>query len=151
MARKPYIAHATVVAALALAAGCAQVPPQYPVPAAERGHLGVLDAAYDRAAWHWVRNADGRSLLSHTSVDKCFLDPDPEQDFKDPGFSLKREVKTIGGTRYEIARLYDKGQFWEAVYLRPGSKAPLLGVYSSGRCQDEAERILQTYEKSTQK
>ena len=41
---------------------------------------------------------------------------------------------------------YEKRDFWEAVYTRRGATAPALGVYAAGRCQDEAERILQSYE-----
>jgi hypothetical protein len=133
-----------------MAAGCAQLRPPTEPPAepAKPGTLGVLDAAYDRTKWRWVPNPDGRLLLTHTEVQKCFIDPDPEHDLHDAGFSRKREDKTIGGTRYVIVSLFEKGEFWEVIYLRTGSRVPLLGVYSTGRCQEEAERILQAYERS---
>lgn len=137
--------------ALVLAAGCAQLPAPFPEPATEPGSLGVLDAAYDRAKWRWVKNPDGRALLMHTELQKCFVDPQPDQDFTDPGFTLTREEKTIGNTRYEVVSVFEKRDFWEAIYMRAGAKAPMLGVYASGKCQDEAERILENYEKRLQK
>ena len=149
---KDIVQRAAVIAALVLAAGCAQTPEPPPLePASAPGSLGALDTAYDRAKWRWVKNADGRALLSHTELQKCFINPKPEQDYKDPGFTMKREEKTIGATRYEVVSVYEKRDFWEAVYLRAGGKTPLLGVYASGQCQEQAERILQAYEKSLQK
>ena len=119
-----------------------------PVPADQPGSLGVLDSTYDRTTWRWVRNPDGRSLLSHATVQKCFVDPRPTDGFNDPGFTLKRERKTIGKTPYEVVNVYQGRAFWEAVYQREGSREPLLGVYSDGACRAEAERILETYERN---
>ncbi len=142
---------AAAVGALLLAAGCTGVspPPQSPKPSplSETGTLGVLDSAYDRSQWRWVKNPDGRSLLSHVTVPKCFVDPDPGQDFGAPDFVLKREQKTIGKTRYDILNVFEGRQFWMAVYQPAGAREPWLGVYSEGRCREEAERILQAYEK----
>lgn len=142
---------AVIAAALVLAAGCAQMTGPSFEPAAEPGSLGALDAAYDRTKWRWVKNIDGRLLLSHTEVGKCFVDPQPDHGFNEPGFSVKRKEKTIGNARYEVVSVFEKQQFWEAIYLRAGSKTPLLGVYSDGACQHEAERILHTYEKTLEK
>jgi hypothetical protein len=47
--------------------------------------------------------------------------------------------------------VYDKEQFWEAVYLRSGTTIPLLGVYAEGACREEAERILDAHEKTLAK
>jgi hypothetical protein len=47
--------------------------------------------------------------------------------------------------------VYEKREFWETLYLRSGAKTPLLGVYSEGPCRQEAERILQNYEKTAPK
>ena len=135
-----------VVALAVIAAGCAQVREPAaldPVPAPK---IGALESAYDRARWAWVRNADGRALLRHTEVRDCFVDPQPPLDVHDPGFTLKRGEKTIGGARYDIVTVYEKRDFWEAVYTRSGAQKPSLGVYAAGRCQEEAERILQAYE-----
>ena len=130
----------------ALLAGCAQTPaPLEPIDAPK---LGTLESAYDRAKWRWVRNPDGRALLTHTELAKCFVDPEPPQDFHGAGFTVKRGAKTIGSARYEVVSVFDKNDFWEAVYVRPGSTRPVLSVYAEGRCQEEAERILQAYEKS---
>ena len=114
----------------------------------EAPKLRMLEGAYDRDKWRWVRNADGRPLLTHTEVSNCFVDPEPPLDVHDAGFTLKRAEKTIAGTRYQIVNVFEKNDFWEAVYVRSGSKAPVLSVYARGRCQDEAERILATYEQS---
>ena len=137
------------VSVLVMAAGCAQLPPPADAPAQppKARTLGVLDAAYDRTKWRWIENADGRVLLTHSEVQECFIDPQPEHDLHDTGFNREREDKTIAGTRYAVVSLFDKGDFWAAIYLRAGSRVPLLGVYSTGRCQEEAERILRTYEK----
>jgi hypothetical protein len=110
--------------------------------------LRTLASAYDPAKWRWVRNADGRPLLTHTEVSKCFVQPEPPIDAYDEDFTLKRGEKTIAGTRYEVTSVYEKNDFWEAVYVRSGSKAPILRVYAQGRCQQEGERILERYEQS---
>ena len=94
-----------------------------------------------------MKNRDGRTLLMHADMAKCFVDPEPPQNFTAPGFRVTRETKTIGGARYEVATAYEGADFWEAVYLRAGSTAPLLGVYAAGKCQQEAERIIENYEK----
>jgi len=57
----------------------------------------------------------------------------------------------IGAARYEIVNVFENRDFWQAVYLRAGSKQPLLGVYAEGRCRSEAERILEAYEASLPK
>jgi hypothetical protein len=130
----------------ALLAGCAQ-PPATPEPM-DAPKLTTLESAYDRAKWRWVRNPDGRALLTHTEIAKCFVDPQPPLDYHDAGFTLKRSEKTIGSARYEVVSVFEKNDFWEAVYVRPGSQRPLLSVYAAGRCQEEAERILFAYEKA---
>jgi hypothetical protein len=137
---------AGVLAIGALLAGCAPSPVTF--EAIEAPKLRTLEGAYDRDKWRWIRNADGRPLLTHTNVAKCFVDPEPPLDVHDVGFTLKRDEKTIAGTRYQIVNVFEKNDFWEAVYVRSGSKAPILSVYARGRCQDEAERILATYEQS---
>jgi hypothetical protein len=132
-----------------LFAGCAQTPtPLEPIDAPK---LGTLESAYDRGKWRWVRNPDGRALLRHTELAKCFVDPEPPHDFRDAGFTVKRSAKTIGSSRYEVVSVYDKNDFWEALYVRPGSARPVLSVYAEGRCQEEAERILLAYERSLTK
>ena len=136
-------------AAIALGAflgGCAPAPPV--LEPIEGPKLGTLERAYDRAKWRWVRNADGRPLLTHSTVAKCFVDPEPPFDAYDASFTLKRSEKTIAGTRYEILSVYEKNDFWEAVYRRAASEKPILSVYAAGRCQREAEDILQAYEQS---
>jgi hypothetical protein len=137
---------AAVAAALTLIAACAQQGRPAPVPADQPGSFGALDAAYDRAKWRWVRNPDGRLLLSHATVQKCFIDPRPHEDFNEPGFAVKRERKTIGKTAYDVLNVLQGSDFWEAVYRREGSREPLLGVYADGACRVEAERILEAYE-----
>ena len=134
-------------AAIVLLAGCAQTgaPPTY--ESIEAPKLGALESAYDRKLWRWVRNPDGRALLTHTRIAQCFVDPQPPLDFHDAAMTLKRHEKTIGNTRYEVVSAYEVRQFWEAVYVRSGSKTPLLGVYAEGPCQQEAEHILAAYEK----
>jgi hypothetical protein len=130
-------------------AGCAhtETPPTVLEPA-PTPKLSVLEQAYDRAKWKWVRNPDGRTLLSHTEIAKCFVDPEPPLDLHDPGFTLKKREKVIGETRYQVIDVYEKRDFWEAIYIRPGAAKPILGVYAAGKCQQEAERILEAYEKS---
>ena len=135
----------------AVAAGCAQLRESItldPIPAPK---IGTLESAYDRAKWAWVRNADGRALLRHTEVRDCFVDPQPPLDVHGAGFTVKRHDKTIGGARYDVVTAYEKRDFWEAVYTRNGASAPALGVYAAGRCQEEAERILQAYEQRREK
>ena len=143
MARS-YVAALSAVAALA--AGCAQVREPGPVEPIPAPTIGTLESAYERARWSWVRNADGRALLKHAEVSDCFVDPRPPLDVHDAGFTLERNEKTIGGARYQVLTVYEKRDFWEAVYTRDGSNTPTLGVYAAGRCQEEAERILQAYE-----
>jgi hypothetical protein len=138
---------AGAAAALLCAAGCANLFAPSPVPMTQPGTLGMLDTAYDRTKWRWVRNPDGRPLLTHVELQKCFVDPDPADDFTEPGFVVKREQKTIGKTHYEVQNVFEGREFWMAVYQPAGSKDPWLGVYSDGRCREEAERILQAYEK----
>jgi hypothetical protein len=133
-------------AVAALLSGCAPMPPTF--ESIEGPKLDRLESAYDRAKWRWVRNPDGRALLTHTEVEKCFVDPQPPVDTYDGAFTLKRGEKTIGSARYEVVTVFEKHEFWEAVYTRSGSSAPILSVYARGRCQDEAERILQRYEAS---
>jgi len=136
----------TVAALGALLPGCSPAPPV--LEPIEGPKLGRLERAYDRTKWRWVRNADGRPLLTHASLAKCFVDPEPPFDAYDASFTVKRNEKTIAGTRYEILSVYERGDFWEAVYRRAGSEKPMLSVYATGRCQQEAEAILQTYEQS---
>jgi len=136
----------------AIAAGCAQ-PPRTPealetVPAPT---VGALQSAYDRSKWRWVRNPDGRALLSHADISPCFVDPQPPLDVHDAGFTLQRSEKTIGGARYTVLDVYEQRQFWEAVYTREGAIRPTLGVYAAGRCREEAERILLRYEEEVSK
>ena len=133
------------VALGAILGGCAQLEPTSLDPIAAP-KIDALESAYDPAKWAWVRNADGRALLRHTEVGNCFVDPQPPLDVHDPGFTLKRHDKTIGGARYDVLTAYEKRDFWEAVYTRNGASAPALGVYAAGRCLEEAERILQSYE-----
>ena len=129
--------------------GCAQTAsPPTSFETIEAPKLRNLENAYDRTKWRWVRNPDGRALLTHTEVDKCFVDPAPPLDSHDPSFSVKRRDTTIGGTRYEVTDVFEKREFWESIYTRAGSREPILGVYAAGRCQQEAERILETYEKA---
>ena len=85
-------------------------------------------------------------LLTHAELPKCFVDPAPPQNFTAPGFRVTRETKTIGNARYEVTTAYEGQDFWEAVYLRAGAVRPLLGVYAGGKCQQEAEKILEVYE-----
>jgi hypothetical protein len=118
---------------------------------APEASLGALDTVYDRSKWQWVINVDGRPLLRHTEVPQCYLDPDPPHHFHEPAFRLKREAKTFGMTRYQVILAYEGEDFWEAVYIPPSSSVPLLGVYAPGRCQEEAERILEVYERQRQR
>jgi hypothetical protein len=138
---------ATLLAVL-LAAGCAHVPGPAPEAVATPSSLGALDSAYDRNQWRWVRNPDGRELLAHTGMQKCFVDPKPQQDFNEPGFLVKRERRTVGSARYDVMNVFEGRDFWIAVYQREGSPAPALGVYSDGRCREAAESILKAYEKA---
>jgi hypothetical protein len=133
-------------AVAALLTGCAPTPEVF--ESIEGPRLGRLESAYNRAKWRWVRNPDGRALLTHNEIEKCFVDPEPPLDVHDAAFTLKRGEKTIGGARYEVVSVFDKQDFWEAVYTRSGSRRPILSVYARGRCQEEAERILQRYEAS---
>jgi len=129
-----------------LVAGCA---PDRPLLEPIQGpKLRTLEGAYDRAKWHWVRNADGRPLLTHNELRECFVQPEPPVDSYAEDFTLKRGERTIAGTRYEVTSVYEKNDFWEAVYVRSGSKAPILTVYAPGRCQQEGEHILERYEQS---
>lgn len=123
--------------ALSMLAGCAGL----------RGG-GVLEGAYDEREWRWIANADGRALLQHQRLDKCFIDPRPDEDFESQGFVVKREQRAIGGTPYEVISLFENGEFWESLYLRSGSKVPLMGVYTAGECQKAAEGILEQYERT---
>ena len=130
----------------ALLTGCAPAP--VTLEPIEAPKLGVLQSAYDHTKWRWVRNPDGRALLTHAEIEKCFVEPEPPLDAYGSGFTLKRDEKTIAGTRYHVVSVFENRDFWEAVYTRSGSQAPLLSVYARGRCQDEAERILRRYEES---
>ena len=135
----------TAIAAFVLwLAGCAQTPA--PVPAESPGSLGVLDGVYDRTQWRWVKNPDGRELLAHTRLAKCFVDPRPDDGFNEPGFTVKREQKTFGAARYSVANVYEGRDFWIAVYRRDGATGPTLGVLSEGQCREAAEGILRAYE-----
>ena len=127
-------------------AGCAAV--QEPGRDETPPERSALSAAYDRSQWRRHTNADGRVLLAHNAISKCFVDPDPSQDFTHPRFSLKRESRTIGSARYDVVHVFDQRQFSEAIYLRSGSSTPVLAVYSAGKCQEDAERMLETYEKT---
>lgn len=130
-----------------LVAACAQVPEAKREPAAAAAPRGI-DSAYDGTRWRWIKNRDGRALLEHAEIAKCFVDPAPPQDFVGTAFRVTKETKTIAGTRYEVTTAYEGQDFWEAVYLRAGSVTPILGVYAAGKCQQEAERIIERYEKT---
>jgi hypothetical protein len=142
------ILRCTLLLAAVLAAGCAHVQEPAPEPAAKAGSRGALDSAYDRNEWRWVRNPDGRELLAHNAISKCFVDPRPQQDFNEPGFTLKREQRTLGSARYNVMNVFEGRDFWIAVYQREGSSTPALGVYSDGRCREAAENILKASEKA---
>ena len=136
------------LAALLTAAGCAGVQEPTEAPAPPEHSANRAGSGDDRSQWRPHTNADGRSLLAHNTIAQCFVDPDPSQDFAYPRFSVKRESRTIRGTRYEVVNVFDQKQFSEAIYLRSGSSTPLLAVYSTGKCQEDAERLLATHEKS---
>jgi hypothetical protein len=112
-----------------LAAGCAEQPVMPP------GDVGAKE-------WRPYRNADGRELLAHTNIEKCYVDPTPPQDFNQRGFTVRREQRTVGVARYDVANVYQDRDFYIAVYRAEGSPTPLLGVYSEGRCREAAERML---------
>lgn len=131
-----------LAAATIVVAGCAGLSGPADAPAT----VSLRDMPYDRSIWRWVNNPDGRQLLSHTTLEKCFVDPQPSLDFNDPDFTLKREEKTIGGARYEIVNVLEQQTFWSGVYTRVGNPKPVLEVYSEGACREAAERILQAYE-----
>lgn len=141
MAIREFILRAAAAAALG---GCASTP--QPAPSGRAGHFGLLDPVYDRNEWRWVTNPDGRELLENTRISKCFVDPKPDLDFNDPGFALKREQKTIGGTSYAVLNVYSGRDLWIATYQRNGVREPLLGVYAEGRCREAAESLLRAYE-----
>src|SRR3989442_15905503 len=101
----PCYANRAAAAALLIAAGCAQQEAER-TPAAEAPTLGVLESAYDRAKWEWVKNADARMLLKHTQLAKCFLDSDPPMHF-DSDLRVTRETKAIGSARYEVVTAYE--------------------------------------------
>ena len=122
--------HRVVLAAALLVTACAEQP-----------------VTRDTAQWRPYKNADGRDLLAHTSIDKCYVDLRPPQDFNQPGFTVKREQKTIRATRYDIANVYEGRDFWMSVYRAAGSPTPLLGVYAQGRCREAAESMLEVVEK----
>jgi hypothetical protein len=134
----------SAVAVAALLAACAQAP----VPTEQPGSFGILDSAYDRAEWRWVDNPDGRKLLENTRIAKCFVDPDPDTDFDEPGFVVERSQKAIGAARYDVTDVREGRDFWIATYRREGAQTPALGVYAEGRCRDAAEKILRAYEKN---
>ena len=142
MARISHVAACAVI----LIAGCAQ-PEGERLSPSEAPSLGVLESAYDRAKWEWVKNADARMLLKHRELAKCFIDPEPPMGLTDPGLNVTRASRTIGTTLYDVSTAYEGKDFWEAVYLRSGSQRPMLGVYAGGACQREAEKILEAYEK----
>jgi hypothetical protein len=131
-----------MLAAIIVLGGCARLsgPGQAPTT------VSLRDMPYDRSTWRWVNNPDGRQLLAHSKLQKCFIDPQPGLEFNDPALTLKREEKTIGGARYEVFNVFEQQTFWSAVYTRAGMSAPVLEVYSEGACRDAAERILQAYE-----
>ncbi|MGZ8263869.1 MAG: hypothetical protein ACXW2I_06695 [Burkholderiales bacterium] len=133
---------------LVLTTGCAGNPfgPHDADALPEARTLGVLEGSYDPRTWRWITNPDGRALLEHARIDKCFIDPHPREALEDQAFTAKREQRTIGRTRYEVVTLLENQELWEVVYLRAGTEKPLLGVYSAGECQREAERILEAYE-----
>jgi hypothetical protein len=138
---QPWLAAWATVLALA---GCAEHAVIQ--PAERAGTLGTLDAAYDRSQWRWVKNPDGRELLEHTQIRKCFVDPKPDSGYNEPGFTMKRDQKTFGAARYNVIYVYEGKDFWIAVYQRDGAQAPALGVFADGRCRDAAENILRAYE-----
>lgn len=140
-----------IVALVLIVAGCADLREPVTLEPIAAPQIGALEAAYDRGKWTWVRNADGRSLLRHAQIGNCFVDPQPPLDAHDPGLRLERGEKAIGAARYGVLTVYEKREFWEAIYTRSGSSTPTLGVYAAGRCQEEAERILHTYEQSRPK
>ena len=141
--------HLFASAVVLLIAACAQAPrtPEA-LESIETPKIGTLETAYDRTKWRWVKNRDGRALLTHTDVPQCFVDPQPPLDVHDAGFTLKRHEKAIGATRYQVVSVYEQRDFWEAIYTRPGARTPTLSVYAEGRCQQEAERILEAYERA---
>lgn len=150
--RWSHFARVIVLSAALAGAGCAPFQTvQDPREPKEVPGLGVLDSAYDRTSWRAFSNPDGRTLLEHTALQKCFVNPQPDPDFETQGFTVKRDEKTIGPTRYQVYSLFEKLDLWEVIYVRAGSKVPLLGVFAAGPCQIEAERILQAYEKALQK
>ena len=133
--------------AAVLVGACAQ-PEGERLPASQAPNLGVLESVYDRAKWEWVKNADARMLLKHRELAQCFLDPEPPMDLNDPGLRVTRANRTFGAARYEVSTAYEGRDFWEAVYVRSGSPRPVLGVYAGGECPQQAEKILEAYEKN---
>jgi hypothetical protein len=142
---RPRFKSLLAASALGLVCACAQQEAER-TPAAEAPTLGTLENVYDRTKWEWVKNPDSRMLLKHRQLAQCFLDPNPPMDFAEPGLRVTRGAKTIGTARYDVVTAYEKQDFWEAVYLRSGSARPMLGVFAGGRCQEEAEKILETFE-----
>ena len=132
----------------AVLAGCAPLA-QTPRPddSVRADKAWPLEGVYDRKQWRWMSNKDGRRLLTHAIIPNCFVDPAPEQDFREPGFRMQASEKTLGGTRYRVVTVYEGRDFWQASYTRGGSGTPLVGTYAAGPCQAELERLIETYEK----
>ena len=99
--------------------------------------------------WRPHRNADGRDLLAHSTIPKCYVDTTPPQDFNQRGFEIRRERKTIGGALYDVANVYQGREFWISVYRAAGAPTALLGVYSEGACREAAERMIEVGSKRT--
>lgn len=128
-------------------AACASSPESIPDPARPDDAPSVLDGTYDPDSWQWQEQSDGAYLLTHDTLEQCFVAVDwPMHAFGNEGESRKRTQRSVDGIRYTVSERELGEGLREVHYQRIGEPAQ-FSVFGSPECQKAARDVLSHLEK----
>ncbi len=111
-----------------------------------------IDGAYDKSQWEWQIQIDGRYLLAHKRIAKCWVATDwpmeiTNEDEEAPEKTNYYKAK-FGNVVYNVTEVYNGKKLKEVRYSMEGVTFQLV-VFGSKGCRVEAEKILPFVKKPT--